>query len=266
MVLFPAARRTITLAHDQLQMAKNFYGRYGKRWFDAAASAAGLVVLSPVLIGVAIAVRLSGPGPVLFRQVRMGRFGRPFRIVKFRTMIDDTVCPGNLTTAGDDLRVTRLGRWLRKTKIDELPQLINVLLGEMSLVGPRPEVPEYTKNYGEKYRRVLLAKPGITGPAANAYVREEEILAGRADRENFYAAEILPRKLELDLIYCEDIRFFDDVKLIFHTFRKIFETFRPAGGDVEGRPFGGRFYECGDRTDANCRVPQHTKLNSRFQI
>jgi len=234
-VLFPAARRTITLAHDQLQMAKNFYGRYGKRWFDAAASAAGLVVLSPVLIGVAIAVRLSGPGPVLFRQVRMGRFGRPFRIVKFRTMIDDTVCPGNLTTAGDDLRVTRLGRWLRKTKIDELPQLINVLLGEMSLVGPRPEVPEYTKNYTEKYRRVLLAKPGITGPAANAYVREEEILAGHADKENFYAAEILPRKLELDLIYCEDIRFFDDIKLIFHTFRKIFETFRPAGRAVEGR-------------------------------
>ena len=236
MLLFPAARRTITLAHDQLQMAKNFYGRYGKRWFDAAASAAGLLVLSPVLLGVAIAVRLSSAGPVLFRQVRSGQFGRPFRIFKFRTMIEDAVGPGNLSTAGDDLRVTPLGRWLRKTKIDELPQLINVLLGEMSLVGPRPEVPEYTKSYTEKYRRVLLARPGITGPAANAYVREEEILAGQGDKENFYAAEILPRKLELDLIYCEDIRFFDDIKLIFHTFRKIFETFRPAGTDAKNRP------------------------------
>jgi lipopolysaccharide/colanic/teichoic acid biosynthesis glycosyltransferase len=106
----------------------------------------------------------------------------------------------------------------------------------MSLVGPRPEVPEYTNAYGAKYRSVLLAKPGITGPAANAYVREEEILAGQADKENFYAAEILPRKLELDLIYCEDIRFLDDIKLIFHTFRKIFETFQPAGTDAKNRP------------------------------
>ena len=236
MLLFPAARRTITLAHDQLQMAKNFYGRYGKRWFDAAASAAGLLVLSPVLLGVAIAVRLSSAGPVLFRQVRTGQFGRPFRIFKFRTMIEDAVCPGNLMKVSDDFLITRLGRWLRKTKIDELPQLINVLAGEMSLVGPRPEVPEYTNAYGAKYRSVLLAKPGITGPAANAYVREEEILAGQADKENFYAAEILPRKLELDLIYCEDIRFLDDIKLIFHTFRKIFETFQPAGTDAKNRP------------------------------
>lgn len=236
MVSFAAAGTSIRLlANDQLQMAKNFYGRYGKRWFDAAASAAGLLVLSPVLLGVAIAVRLASAGPVLFRQVRTGRFGRPFRIFKFRTMIEDAVCPANLMTAGDDLRVTPLGRWLRKMKIDELPQLINVLAGEMSLVGPRPEVPEYTNAYGAKYRSVLLAKPGITGPAANAYVREEEILAGQADKKNFYAAEILPRKLELDLIYCEDIRFFDDIKLIFRTFWKIFETFRPAGRDVEGR-------------------------------
>jgi lipopolysaccharide/colanic/teichoic acid biosynthesis glycosyltransferase len=253
---FSVARRTITLAHDQLQMAKNFYGRYGKRWLDAAASAAGLVVLSPLLLGVAIAVRLSSPGPVLFRQVRTGRFGRPFRIFKFRTMIEDAVCPGNLVTAGDDLRITRLGRWLRKTKIDELPQLINVLLGEMSVVGPRPEISEYTENYSEKYRRLLLARPGITGPAATAYVREEEILAGQADRENFYAAEILPRKLELDLIYCEDIRFFDDIKLIFRTFWKIFETFRPAGRDVEGGEPVGQFYDCGDRENAHCGAPQ----------
>ena len=104
-----------------------------------------------------------------------------------------------------------------------------MLLGDMSLVGPRPELPGYTNVYAAKYRRVLLAKPGITGPTANEYILEEYLLVGRHDKENFYAAEILPRKLELDLIYCEEIRFFGDIKLIFQTFRKIFEL-RPGGG------------------------------------
>ncbi len=151
-------------------------------------------------------------------------------------MINGGAERGDLITAGDDSRITALGRMLRKTKIDELPQLINVLLGEMSLVGPRPEIPEFTKHYAEKYRGVLLARPGITGPAASAYVREEEILAGRADSQNFYSAEILPRKLELDLIYCDDIRFLNDIKLIFQTFERILATLHPAGTRPKNRP------------------------------
>ncbi|MGC1686262.1 MAG: sugar transferase [Candidatus Acidiferrales bacterium] len=214
-------------------MGNTFYGRYGKRWFDATGSAAGLLVLSPVLLGVAIAVRLTSKEPVFFRQVRTGQYGRPFRIFKFRTMASVAAGCKYLITAGDDLRITRLGRWLRKTKMDEFPQLINVLLGEMSLVGPRPELPEFTNVYAPRYRQVLLEKPGITGPAANRYILEEEVLVGRHDKENFYAAEILPGKLELDLTYCEDIRFFGDIQLIFQTFRKISELFRSAG-----RPFG----------------------------
>lgn len=225
-LLFAAAASRLRL---MTRMVKTFYGSYGKRWFDATASAAGLLVLSPVLLGVAIAVRLTSEGPVFFRQVRTGQYGRPFRIFKFRTMSEDAAGCRYLITAADDLRITRLGRWLRRTKIDELPQLINVLLGDMSLVGPRPELPGYTNVYAAKYRRVLLAKPGITGPSANEYILEEYLLVGRHDKENFYAAEILPRKLELDLIYCEEIRFFGDIKLIFQTFRKIFEL-RPGGG------------------------------------
>ena len=213
-------------------MIDTFYRRYGKRWFDATASAVGLLVLSPLLLVVTIAVLLTSKGPVFFRQVRTGQYGRPFRIFKFRTMSEDATESRNLITARDDLRITKLGRSLRKTKIDELPQLINVLLGEMSLVGPRPELPEYTNAYAPRYRDGLLEKPGITGPAANAYILEEEVLVGRHDKENFYAAEILPGKLELDLIYCEDIRFFGDIQLIFQTFRKISELFRSAG-----RPF-----------------------------
>jgi lipopolysaccharide/colanic/teichoic acid biosynthesis glycosyltransferase len=217
-------------------MAETFYRRWGKRWFDAVASAAGLLVLSPAMIAVAIAVKFTSAGPVFFRQIRSGQFGRQFRIFKFRTMNENAAELGSTVTAGDDLRITRLGRWLRKTKIDELPQLINVLRGEMSLVGPRPEVPEYTNAYTERQRRVLLAKPGITGPAANAYVREEELLAGQPNKYEYYAAEILPRKLELDLLYCEDIRILKDVRLIFQTISRVFATFTPAGRSLLHAP------------------------------
>ncbi len=129
---------------------------------------------------------------------------------------------GPRITAGDDSRITRLGGWLRKTKIDELPQLLNVLAGEMSLVGPRPEITEYAGTYEGRYQRIMRVKPGITGPAANAYIREEKLLADSADATGFYLTTILPQKLQLDLRYCEDIRFANDVRLILVTFQNLF--------------------------------------------
>jgi lipopolysaccharide/colanic/teichoic acid biosynthesis glycosyltransferase len=137
-------------------------------------------------------------------------------------MVEDAAEHGSSITSKGDSRITRLGRWLRNTKLDELPQLINVLVGQMSLVGPRPEIPKFTKGYSERFRRVLLVRPGITGRAANAYIREEELLEGCGEKERFYAAEVLPRKLELELPYCEDIRFATDVKLIAQTIGSIF--------------------------------------------
>jgi lipopolysaccharide/colanic/teichoic acid biosynthesis glycosyltransferase len=204
-------------------MEKTFYIIFGKRWFDAACSLGGLILLSPLFLAVAIAIKCSSRGPVFFRQVRLGEFARPFRIWKFRTMVDNADREGPLITADGDSRITAVGRWLRRSKIDELPQLLNVLGGEMSLVGPRPEVPMYSNAYTGAYRRILFAKPGITGPAANHFVREEELLASQPDKANFYITAILPRKLELDFKYCEEIRFMRDVNWIRLTVATLFE-------------------------------------------
>jgi lipopolysaccharide/colanic/teichoic acid biosynthesis glycosyltransferase len=202
---------------------ESFYVRVGKRWFDASVSLAGLVLLSPVILVVGIAVKLTSSGPAFYRQFRVGQFGRSFRIVKFRSMVENADRAGPSITAYGDSRITGLGRWMRKNKIDEIPQLFNVFVGDMSLVGPRPEVPVYTAAYTQSQCRVFRQKPGITGPAASAYVCEEEILAGQKEARRFYAAEIVPKKLELDLRYCEDIRFASDIKMIFETFAIVIE-------------------------------------------
>jgi len=211
--------------------SQTFYQRAGKRWLDLALASAGLIALSPLLVVVAAAVRLTSPGPALFRQRRTGQFGAPFFIFKFRSMVGTSTAKGALITAAGDPRITPLGRWLRKSKVDELPQLMNVLVGHMSLVGPRPEVPEYTTKYTERQRTILLAKPGVTGPATNAHVNEEELLAGQRDKEAFYLSTVLPAKLEADLAYCENIRFAEDVKLILTAIRlvlvKTMSLFRP---------------------------------------
>lgn len=208
-------------------MTQTFYARIGKRWLDAAGAFAGLIVLSPFFLLAALAIKLASRGPVFFRQVRVGRFGKIFRIFKFRSMKVVDAGSESLLTAAGDPRINSVGRWLRKTKADELPQLINVLLGEMSLVGPRPEVPKYAAAYSERQRQVLLTKPGITGPAANNYVNEEELLADQADKNNFYITTLLPAKLEIDLGYCEDVRLVEDIRIIFATFRNVF--FRTRG-------------------------------------
>ena len=200
---------------------KSFYQRAGKRWFDAVSAFCGLVILSPLFFLVGVLIKLTSRGPVFFKQVRVGQFGKPFRIIKFRTMVAELHAqPGPLLTVAGDPRITRIGKWLRKTKVDELPQLINVLLGEMSLVGPRPEIPKYTANYTEKQKAILLERPGITGLSANVY--EEELLVGQSDQEGYYVSTVLPAKLRIDIEYCENVAFLSDLNLVFTTFFKIF--------------------------------------------
>ena len=169
-----------------------------KRLFDIVVAAFALFLLSPLLLATALAVRLDSKGPALYRQTRVGRYGVLFRIHKFRTMRDGA--EGLLLTLPGDLRVTRVGAWLRRTRLDELPQLINVLQGTMSLVGPRPDVPRYVAQYPAALRdRVLAVRPGITDPASLAHLNEAALLARAADPEREYIERILPAKLKLCL-------------------------------------------------------------------
>lgn len=199
-------------------MNSTFYSLYGKRCFDLLASVPGLLLLSPFLVVVGIAVKLDNPGSALFVQIRVGQYGRPFLMYKFRSMKARRETGSKLTPAADP-RITRLGAWLRRTKIDELPQLLNVVLGDMSLVGPRPEVPEFVQRYNDRQRNVLDARPGITGPSANVY--EEELLASQENREDFYVRTVMPAKLAIDLTYCENISFGGDLHILYQTFTKL---------------------------------------------
>jgi lipopolysaccharide/colanic/teichoic acid biosynthesis glycosyltransferase len=193
-----------------------------KRAFDFLLSSLGLLFLSPLFLLLAAAIRLDSPGPVFFRQKRAGKEGIPFRIFKFRSMVSDAPEKGPLITAAGDPRVTRVGRFLRRTKLDELPQLLNVWRGEMSLVGPRPEVPEYIALYDERQRKVLSVRPGITDPASILYADEEGILAAATNPQRLYEETILPRKLELNLRYIENMSLTIDISLILKTFSRIF--------------------------------------------
>ena len=193
------------------------YVRYGKRVLDLFLSAIGLLVLSPVLAWIACCIKLTSPGAVLYRQIRVGQNGRPFQILKFRSMLVDAPTPGSGITVSGDKRVTRVGRFLRRHKLDELPQLWNVLRGEMSLVGPRPELPIYVDAYTPQQRLVLSARPGITDPASLAYRHEEEILASHADPEAFYRSEILPDKLARNAAYIQAASLKGDLHIILET-------------------------------------------------
>ncbi len=186
------------------------------RILDVASSAAGLGILAPVLVGVAAAIKLDDGGPVLFVQERIGRGGKPFGILKFRTMSVRNES-GALLTVGGDARITRVGRWLRRFKVDELPQLVNVLKGEMSLVGPRPEVAYYVAKYTAEQRRILDFIPGITDPASLRYRDESRILAESEDPEKRYIDEILPDKLRLSLEYAESSTTISYLKVILDT-------------------------------------------------
>jgi len=191
-----------------------------KRAFDVTVSLTGLVALAPVLTGVACAVRASSPGPVLFRQQRVGRHGVPFELLKFRSMRVGNAGPQ--VTAGTDPRITAVGKWLRKTKLDELPELYNVLRGDLSLVGPRPEVPRYVAKYPDADREYLQRfRPGITDPATIRFRNEEEILARASDPEKAYVEEVLPQKLAMYRAYLERASLLGDLKVLLETARVI---------------------------------------------
>ncbi len=197
--------------------------RFGKRAFDIVVSATALILLAPVLVLVAIAIWLGSPGPALFRQERVGRGFRPFRILKFRTMVVDAPKLGGPLTAGDrDPRITRIGGMLRATKLDELPQLINVLRGDMSFVGPRPEMAKYVEQFRAEYAKLLSVRPGITDPSSLRYRNEGRLLANATDPEAYYLEQILPDKIRLSATYVDTISCASDLTLIVRTATSMF--------------------------------------------
>ena len=193
-----------------------------KRSMDLLLSLLGLLVLAPLLLLVACWIKLDSRGPVFFRQERVGRFGVPFRIHKFRTMKDGASIDGPSITVGADARITRVGRWLRQSKLDELPQLIDVVQGRMSMVGPRPEVPRYVALYPAELRaKVLSVRPGITDPASIAYRDESRLLAAAADPEREYLHVVMPAKLEHAARYIDQRSLRGDLRLIGATLRAL---------------------------------------------
>ena len=189
-----------------------------KRLFDILVSGIGLICLSPLLLIVAIWIKLDSPGPVFYRQVRVGRYNKDFRIFKFRSMRIGSDKGSLVTIGGRDPRITRSGYFIRKFKIDELPQLINVLIGDMSLIGPRPEVRHYVNYWTPEQMHVLDVRPGITDPASIKYRNENELLAQAEDPEKYYIEVIMQEKIKLYLEYAEKNSFWYDIKLIFQTF------------------------------------------------
>lgn len=192
-----------------------------KRLFDFLASFIGLVILLPILVLISIAIILTSRGGIIFAHDRVGKEGRDFKVYKFRTMQVNAEQSGQLTLGNEDPRITGIGKFLRRYKLDELPQLFNVLFGDMSLVGPRPEVRKYVEQYTEEQLKVLSVKPGITDYASIEYVDEGEILGRAEDPEKEYREVVLPHKLELGIKYVEDSSFLTDLSIIFRTLRRI---------------------------------------------
>lgn len=195
-----------------------------KRAFDIFFSAGALIVLAPLLLVVAVWIKVDSKGPVLFRQTRVGRRGREFRICKFRTMAVDAERRGPQITMGADSRITAAGRFLRKYKIDEFPQFFNVLIGDMSVVGPRPEVPRYVALYPPDQRDIVLSvRPGITDLASIEYRDENDLLGSSADPEHTYVAQVMPEKLRLCERYVRERSFLGDMAIIGRSFVVSFE-------------------------------------------
>ncbi|WP_447952009.1 sugar transferase [Chryseobacterium koreense] len=192
-----------------------------KRLFDIVFSCFGILILSPFFIIISIMILLDSKGGILYKQERTGKGGHIFRVLKFRTMRPDSFAKGALTVGSRDPRITNVGYYLRKYKLDELPQLFNVLFGEMSFVGPRPEVKKYTDLYNEEQKKVLSVVPGITDYASIKFRNENDLLSASENPEKLYIEEIMPEKLELNLKYIADHNVFKDIKIIFDTFYTI---------------------------------------------
>src|SRR5215510_1958895 len=188
-----------------------------KRFCDVVIAGASLILLGPIVGALAILILLDAGGPVFYFGTRIGRFGRPFRIVKFRTMVPDAESRGGSCTSMNDSRITSVGRWMRKFKLDELPQMFNVIKGDMSLVGPRPEVQKYTDLFDEEEMQILSIRPGITDWATLWNPDEEAILAGRSDPEQIYLEQIRPEKIRLQLKYVRERNLWVDFKILFST-------------------------------------------------
>lgn len=202
-------------------MRDSFYIKYGKRILDLTLTLAGLPVLGPLMLFIAVIIKLTDSGPVLYRQLRVGQNFKPFFLYKFRTMVVNADNLGPPITRVGDKRITPVGRFLRKTKLDELPQLLNVLKGELSLTGPRPEVDKFVKVFQDDYKNVLLVKPGITDFAAIEYRDEERILAQFDNIDEGYIKDVLPKKIQLYHQYMEKISFATDLQILFKTLWRI---------------------------------------------
>jgi lipopolysaccharide/colanic/teichoic acid biosynthesis glycosyltransferase len=209
----------------------SFYTTLVKRLLDFFIAAVALVFLSPLLLIIAIAIKVTSPGTVLFRQQRVGLNGCAFFILKFRSMIPEAESAGAGITSSGDARVTGIGRILRKLKLDELPQLWNVFVGEMSLVGPRPELPKYVEYYTPEQRLALSVRPGITSIASTVFRNEEELLAAAVDKESFYREVLIPKKNDLDRLYVQRISFTTDVKVLLRTIDAVLRNCNAAETD-----------------------------------
>ena len=197
------------------------YSIFGKRVFDIVATILGGILLLPIIILIVLWIKLSSKGPLFYIQKRVGKNFKEFNLYKFRSMVVDADKVGPSVTSGDDPRITKVGAIIRRTKIDELPQLLNVLKGDMSLVGPRPEVIKFVKQAEEAYMKILSVKPGITDNAAIAFRDEETIMEQYEDKEKAYVTLVLPQKIKLYLNYIENISFFNDIILILKTLKVI---------------------------------------------
>lgn len=202
-------------------MQNNFYILYGKRFFDILATILGGLILVPIIIPIIIWIKLSSKGPLFYVQKRVGKNFKEFNLYKFRSMIINADKVGPSVTSGDDPRITKVGRIIRKTKIDELPQLINVIKGDMSLVGPRPEVMKFVKEKKDEYKNILTIKPGITDNAAIEFRDEETIMEQYIDKEKAYIDIVLPQKIKLYNKYIRNISLLNDIKLILKTLKVI---------------------------------------------
>lgn len=202
-------------------MQNSFYYVYGKRIFDILATVSGGLILLPIIIIIVIWIKLSSKGPIFYVQKRVGKDFQEFDLYKFRSMIIDADKVGPSVTSGDDPRITKVGKIIRRTKIDELPQLINVIKGDMSLVGPRPEVIKFVKEKKEEYAKILSVRPGITDNAAIAYRDEETIMNQYENKEKAYMEIVLPEKIKLYNEYLQNISLINDIKLILKTLKVI---------------------------------------------
>jgi lipopolysaccharide/colanic/teichoic acid biosynthesis glycosyltransferase len=205
---------------DHLQTKK--CSLFFKRVLDIIVATLVLTLSSPALILAAIGIKLTSKGPLFYLQKRVGLYGKPFYIFKFRTMVVDADKYGEITVGERDPRITKVGRFLRVSRLDEFPQMLNILKGDMTIIGARPEVPRYVEKYTDEMKATLLMQPGASGAASIAYRNENEMLSGKENPEQYYINVILPDKMEINLNYLKKFSIFEDLRLIFHTVGCVF--------------------------------------------